>query len=88
MNQNTLTGEWRLSDLTTNKDWVLELGERDQKEIIDATNFSIKSKKSLFDLKVSDFPLNKFKEKLEKAKLQGGGVEAWFRFCFVKELTC
>ena len=51
MNQNTLTGEWRFLDLTTNKDWVLELGERDQKEIIDATNFSIKSKKLLKLLK-------------------------------------
>ena len=50
MNQNTLTGEWRLSDLTTKKDCVLELEERDQKEIIDATNFSIKSQKSLLDL--------------------------------------
>ena len=52
MNQNTLTGEWRLSDLNANKDWVLELEERDQKEIINATNSSIKSKKSLFDIKV------------------------------------
>ena len=66
MNQNTLTGEWRLSDLNANKDWVLELKERDQKEIINATNSSIKSKKSLFDLKVSDFPLSNFKEKLNE----------------------
>jgi hypothetical protein len=70
MNQNSLTGEWRLADLTTNKDWVLELDESDQKEIMDATNISIESRKSLFDLKSLDFPLNKFIAKLEEAKHQ------------------
>ena len=70
MNQNSLTGEWRLADLTTNKNWVLELDELDQKEIMDATNISIESRKSLFDLKSLDFPLNRFIAKLEEAKHQ------------------
>ena len=72
MHKNILTGEWKVSDLNIKKDWIFELQENDQKELIDATNQAIKSKKELFDLKASDFPLNKFKKKIDLAKHQLG----------------
>ena len=45
MHKNILTGEWKVSDLNIKKDWIFELQENDQKELIDATNQAIKSKK-------------------------------------------
>ena len=65
-----MTGEWKVSDLNKNKDWILELDESDQKELIDSTKLAIKSKKTLFDLNRSDFPLTKFKKKIDLAKHQ------------------
>ena len=70
MAENTMTGEWKVSDLNKNKDWILELDESDQKELIGATKLAIKSKKTLFNVNGSDFPLTKFKKKIELAKYQ------------------
>ena len=70
MSENGLPGEWKLSDLQNNKDWIIELNKHDQKEIIDATTFSLKSTKALIDLKASDFPISTFQRKIEAAKVQ------------------
>ena len=37
-----MTGEWKVSDLNKNKEWILELDESDQKELIGATKLAIK----------------------------------------------
>ena len=70
MSKNGLPGEWKLSDLQNNKDWIIELNKHDQKEIIDATTFSLKSTKALIDLKAADFPISTFQKKIEAAKVQ------------------
>ena len=45
MNRDILTEEWKVSDLNRNKDCTFELEESDKKELIDAPNLAIKSKR-------------------------------------------
>ena len=58
MRNNILTCDWLVKDLETNKDWLFKLDEKDQDEIAEATKFSLKSGKNLFEITDKDFPIH------------------------------
>ena len=57
MRNNVLKCGWLVKDLETNKDWLFKLDEKDQDEIAEATKFSLKSGKNLFEITDKDFPI-------------------------------
>ena len=57
MRNNVLKCGWLVKDLETNKDWLFKLDKKDQDEIAEATKFSLKSGKNLFEITDKDFPI-------------------------------
>ena len=80
---NLLQGEWNLNDLKKNKEWLIELENKDQKEIIDATKNSLSLKKSVFKITKENFPLSSFIGRINSIQQQ---IENNFGFVVIRNL--
>ena len=69
MHNFALKGDWLVKDLNNNKNWLFELDHQDKDEIIEATKHSISSRKRLYDITKSYFPLNNLISKDVKHEL-------------------
>ena len=68
MKTSKINGEWTTKELQIDKNWLINLDHLDKQELFKATKFAIKSNKSLYDIKDSDFPLNNFVNKINLIK--------------------
>ena len=59
-----LKGDWVVKDLEKDENWFFELDFQDKKEIIKATKHSLETKKDLYNITKSDFPLDILLSKL------------------------
>ena len=48
MNKTKIKGEWTTKELEKNKDWFIELDDKDNEELVKATQFSVDSNKNLY----------------------------------------
>ena len=51
MNKTKIKGEWTTKELEINKDWLIELDNNDNEELVKATQFASVSNKNLYLLK-------------------------------------
>ena len=63
-------GDWLVKDLKNNKNWLFELDNQDKDEIIEATKYSISSRKKLYDITKSYFPLENLISKIKMIQKQ------------------
>ena len=83
MKTSKINGEWTTKELQIDKNWLINLDHLDKQELFKATKFAIKSNKSLYDIKDSDFPLNNFVNKINLIKKQ---IQFGFGFVVIKGL--
>ena len=50
MNKTSIKGEWTTNDLEINKNWLIELDDNDNQELVKATQFAVDTNKNLYDL--------------------------------------
>lgn len=83
MNKTSIKGEWTTNDLEINKNWLIELDDNDNEELVKATQFAVDTNKNLYDLTSSDFPLKYFVRKINLIKEQ---IQSGFGFVVIKKL--
>ena len=83
MKTSKINGEWTTKELQIDKNWLINLDHLDKQELFKATKFAIKSNKTLYDIKDSDFPLNNFVNKINLIKKQ---IQFGFGFVVIKGL--
>jgi hypothetical protein len=83
MNKTKIKGEWTTKELEINKDWLIELDNNDNEELVKATQFASVSNKNLYLLKSKDFPLHHFIKKINLIKQQ---IQSGFGFVVIKNL--
>ena len=83
MNETSIKGEWTTNDLEINKNWLIELDDNDNEELVKATQFAVDTNKNLYDLTSSDFPLKYFVRKINLIKEQ---IQSGFGFVVIKKL--
>jgi len=83
MNKTSIKGEWTTNDLEINKNWLIELDDNDNQELVKATQFAVDTNKNLYDLTSSDFPLKHFVRKINLIKEQ---IQSGFGFVVIKKL--
>ena len=83
MHNFALKGDWLVKDLKNNKNWLFELDHQDKDEIIEATKHSISSRKKLYDITKSYFPLNNLISKINMIQKQ---LDNGFGFVLLRNL--